>query len=213
MSIRIVVADDHKLVRAGIAALLCDVPDVEVVGQACDGFDAVKMVAELSPDILLLDLAMPGMTGLEALAKIHESQPDVRVIIISMHDIEEHVLRAFKLGAMGFMLKDVAPEELVQAIMTVNMGNTWLSTSVSNTVVSSYLRRGESEEDSVQLTARQSQVLKMIAEGYSMKKISVALDLSVKTIETFRTQIMRRLDIHDIAGLVRYAIRQHIISP
>lgn len=211
MSTRVVVADDHQLVRAGIATLLGDIPGVEVVGEASDGSEAVKMVFELTPDILFLDLAMPGMSGFEALTKINESQPGLRVIILSMHDSEEHVLRALKLGAVGFMLKDAAPEELAQAIKAVNMGNTWLSSAVSKTVISSYLGRSGNEGSLSPLTARQSQVLKMIAEGCSTKQISVTLNLSIKTIETYRIQIMDKLDIHDIPGLVRYAIRQNII--
>jgi DNA-binding NarL/FixJ family response regulator len=214
MTTRIVIADDHQLVRAGIAALLKDIAEVEVVGEACDGREAVRLAAELRPHVMFMDVAMPGMSGLEALALINETQPEVRVVILSMHDSEEHVLRALKLGAVGFMLKDAAPEELAQAIKAVTRGNTWLSAAVSKTVISSYLERSGSGSDEVQslLTARQSQVLKMIAEGCSTKEVSYALNLSVKTIETYRTQIMDKLDIHDLPGLVRYAIRQGIIE-
>jgi len=212
MVTRIVVADDHQLVRAGIAGLLADIPDVEVVGEACDGREAVRLATELRPDVLFLDLAMPGMSGLDALALINEAEPDVHVIILSMHDSEEHVLRALKLGAVGFMLKDAAPEELAQAIKAVGQGNNWLSSAVSKTVISNYLERSGSEEDQSLLTARQNQVLKMIAEGSSTKEVSFTLNLSVKTIETYRSQIMEKLDIHDLPGLVRYAIRQGIIE-
>jgi len=210
MITRIVVADDHRLVRAGIVALLGDIPGVDVVGEAADGYEALRLATELKPEILFLDLAMPGMGGLEALALINETQPDVRVIILSMQDGEEHVLRAFKLGAVGYMLKDVAPEELAQAIAAIVDGNTWLSAAVSKTVIASYLERSGDEESLNQLTARQNQVLKMIAEGGSTKSISSVLNLSVKTIETYRAQIMDKLDIHDIPGLVRYAIRHGI---
>lgn len=211
MVTRVVIADDHQLVRAGIAALLDDIPDVEVVGEAADGSEAVRLVEELLPSILFLDLAMPGMPGLEALALINESHPEVKVVILSMHDSEEHVLRALKLGATGFMLKDAAPEELAQAIKAINQGHTWLSSAVSKTVISSYVQRSGNEEGLNLLTARQNQVLKMIAEGRSTKDIGYELNLSVKTIETYRAQIMDKLDIRDIPGLVRYAIRNGII--
>jgi len=212
MITRIVIADDHHLVRAGIAALLEDIPDVEVVGEASDGYSAIKLVSELSPTILFLDLVMPGMSGLEVLALINESQPNVRVVVLSMHDSEEHVLRALKLGAVGFMLKDAAPEELAQAIKAVNQGDTWLSPSVSKTVISSYLERSGSDAGQDLLTVRQNQVLKLIAEGCSTKEVSFRLNLSIKTIETYRTQIMEKLEIHDLPGLVRYAIRNGIIA-
>lgn len=211
MGTRVVVADDHLLVRAGITTLLEDIPDVEVVGEASDGAEAVKRVAELNPDVLFLDLTMPGMSGFEALAQINESQPRVRVVILSMHETAEHVLRALKLGASGYMLKDVFPDELAQAIRAVNKGDTWLSSAISKTVVAGYLGRSDHEEAVLpQLTTRQSQVLKMIAEGHSTKQISSDLNLSIKTIETYRAQIMDKLDIHDVAGLVRYAIRNGI---
>lgn len=211
MNTRVVIADDHQLVRAGIASLLGDIPDVEVVGEAADGNEAVRLASELVPQIMFLDVAMPGMNGLDALALINEAEPSVRVIILSMHDSEEHVLRALKLGAVGFMLKDAAPEELAQAIKAIKAGHTWLSAAVSKTVIANYVERSGAEEIQSLLTVRQNQVLKMIAEGHSTKEISFALNLSVKTIETYRAQIMDKLDIHDLPGLVRYAIRQGII--
>ena len=212
MVTRIVVVDDHRLVRAGIVALLEDIPEVQVVGQASDGIQALKTVAELKPDVLILDLAMPEMSGLEVLARIHESHPRVKVIILSMHDSAEHVHRALKQGASGYLLKDVLPDELVLAIDAITQGRTWLSSAISKTVIDGYLGRNGDEASLPQLTERQNQVLKMIAEGHSTKQISGHLNLSAKTIETYRAQIMEKLDIHDIAGLVRYAIRQGIVS-
>jgi DNA-binding NarL/FixJ family response regulator len=212
MTTRVVIADDHQLVRAGIAALLGDIPQVEVVGEASSGQEAVNLASQLNPHILFLDLDMPGMSGLDALALINEAEPAVRVIILSMHDSKEHVLRALKLGAVGFMLKDAAPEELAQAIKAVNRGDSWLSSAVSKTVISGYLERNGSDEEQNPLTVRQRQVLKMITEGCSTKEVSFSLNLSIKTIETYRTQIMDKLDIHDLPGLVRYAVRQGIIS-
>ena len=212
MVTRIVVVDDHRLVRAGIVALLEDIPEVQVVGQASDGIQALKTVAELKPDVLILDPAMPEMSGLEVLARIHESHPRVKVIILSMHDSAEHVHRALKQGASGYLLKDVLPDELVLAIDAITQGRTWLSSAISKTVIDGYLGRNGDEASLPQLTERQNQVLKMIAEGHSTKQISGHLNLSAKTIETYRAQIMEKLDIHDIAGLVRYAIRQGIVS-
>ena len=209
MVTRIVVADDHQLVRAGIASLLEDIPDVEVIGEASDGEQALTLVSELRPDVLFLDLAMPGMSGLDALAHISESCPEVSVIILSMHDSVEHVHRALKLGAAGYLIKDALPNELAFAIMAVKRGGRWLSSSISKTVIDGYLGHN-GKENTLILTGRQSQVLRMIAEGHSTKQISNELSLSIKTVETYRAQIMEKLDIHDIAGLVRYAIRQGI---
>jgi len=141
MITRVVIADDHQLVRAGIASLLGDLTRVEVVGEASDGGEAVTLVSQRRPDILFLDVDMPGMSGLEALARINEAQPEVHVVMLSMHDSEELVLAALKLGAAGFMLKDAAPEELAQAIRTVGQGGVWLSAAVSKAVISSYLER------------------------------------------------------------------------
>jgi len=212
MKIRVVVADDHRLVRAGIVALLEDIPDVEVVGEASDGTQALTIVSELKPDVLFLDLAMPGMSGLEALARIRELLLPLKVIVLSMHDSAEHVHRALKDGAAGYLLKDVLPEELGHAIRAVIEGKAWLSSAISKTVIDGYLGRNGNDDVVSPLTERQSQVLKMIADGLSTKQIGSELNLSVKTIETYRAQIMDKLDIHDIAGLVRYAIRQGVIS-
>jgi DNA-binding NarL/FixJ family response regulator len=211
MSIRIVIADDHQLLRAGIASLLRDIADVEVIGEAADGAQALRLAEELKPDILFLDLVMPRMSGLEALVTLNERMPEVRVIVLSMHASEEHVLRALRLGAAGYMLKDVAPEELGLAIRAVMAGENWLSAAVSKKVIAGYVARTNGEEALDLLTARQHQVLKLLAQGVSTKDIGTQLSLSIKTIETYRAQIMERLDIHDIPGLVRYAVRQGIV--
>jgi DNA-binding NarL/FixJ family response regulator len=209
--IRVALVDDHHLVRAGIGALLRELPDVEVVGEGSDGETAIRLAQESVPDVLFLDLVMPGLSGLVALERIIGRHPDLKVIILSMHSSEEHVVRALQLGAAGYMLKDVAPEELPLALTAVMGGDTWLSSAISRTAIAEYVDRTAHEAPHDTLTARQLQVLKLIAEGHSSKDIGAELDLSVKTIETFRAQIMERLDIHDVAGLVRYAIRQGIM--
>lgn len=212
MTIRIILADDHRLVRAGIGALLRDLPEVDVVGEGADGAEAVALVDELLPDVAFLDLVMPRMSGLDALARINEMHPEVRVIVLSMHASEEHVVRSLQLGAVGYMLKDGAPDELALALAAVMKGETWLSAPISRTAITDYLRRTTMRETLLDaLTTRQRQVLKAIAEGVGTRDISEQLGLSIKTVETYRAQIMLRLDIHDVAGLVRYAIRHGIV--
>ena len=211
MPTRVVLVDDHHLVRAGIGALLRELPDVDVVGEGADGEAAIRLVRELAPDVLFLDLVMPGMSGLVALERIIGQQPDVKTIILSMHSSEEHVVRAMQLGASGYLLKDVAPDELQQALDAVMNGDTWLSSAISRTAIAEYVGRTAHESPLDTLTVRQHQVLKLLAEGYSTRDIAAQLELSVKTIETFRAQIMDRLSIHDVAGLVHYAIRQGIV--
>lgn len=211
MVTRIVVADDHGLVRAGIVALLEEIPGIEIVGEASDGVQALELITGLDPDVLILDLAMPRMSGFEVLAQIGGAGGRAKTIVLSMHDGAEHVHRALKLGAAGYLLKDVLPDELALAVNAVNKGDMWLSSAISRTVVDGYLGRRGDDGAVSPLTERQSQVLKMIAEGHSTKQIGSNLNLSVKTVETYRSQIMEKLDIRDIAGLVRYAIRQGIV--
>jgi DNA-binding NarL/FixJ family response regulator len=213
MLTRIVVVDDHRLVRAGIVSLLEGNSGIEVVGEASDGLSALALMAELDPDVLLLDLTLPGMSGFDVLAHIGESGIRAKAIVLSMHDGAEHVRRALKLGAAGYLLKDVLPDELVLAIDAVKKGNTWLSPAISKTVVDGYLGRGGNDEPLSRLTERQYQILRMIAEGRSTKQIGSELELSAKTVETHRSQIMEKLDIHDIASLVRYAVRQGVVYP
>ncbi|MBK1681204.1 response regulator [Rhodocyclus tenuis] len=211
MNIRAVLADDHQLVRAGVAALLRESGKVDVVGEAANAEEAISLVRELKPDLLLLDIAMPGMSGLEALALLNPEQPGLRVILLSMFASEEYVLRAFLQGAAGYLLKDSAPEELLLAVTAVMRGDIWLSAAISKLVVNGLLAPGGSLERNPALTSRQQQVLKLIASGKSTRAIGSELHLSVKTVETHRAQIMDKLDIHDLAGLVRYAIRQGMV--
>lgn len=212
--IRVLLAEDHALVRAGFRALLEHVPGVRVVAEAGDGRQALRLIEQHRPDIVLMDVAMPGLNGLEAAARVAEGLPHVRVIILSMHANEEYVLQALRAGAAGYVLKDADSAELELAVMAVARGETYLSPAVSKQVIADYLRRiGEEASPFEQLTPRQREVLQLIAEGHTTKEIAQVLGIHVKTVETHRARLMERLDIHDIAGLVRYAIRVGVVSP
>ncbi len=212
--IRVVLADDHALVRAGLRSLLAQASDIAVVGEASDGLEAMRAVDDLKPDIVVADVAMPGLNGIELVERLARDRPDVRVLIVSAHANEEYVLRAVRAGGAGYVLKDASPAELEQAIRAVAAGDKYLSPSMSRHVISAYLERtGDDEAPGPRLSPRQRQVLQLIAEGRSTKEIAVMLSLSVKTVETHRAQIMDRLDIHEVAGLVRYAIRIGLVTP
>lgn len=211
--IRVVVAEDHALVRAGIRSLLERLPGVEVVGEAADGREALELLKTQAPHVALLDISMPGMNGLEAAARAARRFPATRVILLSMHANEEYVHRALKAGAAGYLLKDAGAAELELAVRAVARGDTYLSPAISKQVISDYVRRTEAETTSLQaLTPRQREILQLIAEGHTTKDIAKKLDLGVKTVETHRAALMRRLDIHDVAGLVRYAIRSGLVN-
>ena len=212
-AIRVVLADDHALVRAGIRALLEKLPGIEVVGEADNGREALDLIGKSAPNLILLDISMAELGGLEALPRIVKDFPSVKVLILSGHANEEYVLRALRCGAAGYMLKEAAAEELDLAIKAVTQGKTYLSPAVSRTVVESYLQRAAGENGPIeQLTARQREILQLIAEGKNTKEIAGTLDISVKTVEAHRLQLMARLDIHDVPGLVRYAIREGLVS-
>lgn len=212
-TIRILLADDHNLVRSGLKSLLSDLKDVEVVAEAGNGRQAVELVASVKPDVVLMDIAMQELNGIEACEIISRDHPGVRIIILSMHDSGEYVEKALKAGATGYVLKDAAPRELEFALQAVTVGETYLSPRVSRQVVQSYVQPPVAVETGLgTLSPRQREILKAIAGGRSTKQIAYDLGLSVKTIETHRAQIMERLDIHDIAGLVRFAVRVKLVS-
>ncbi len=214
MNTRILLADDHTLMRAGIRSLLEKIPGVEVVGEAADGREAVALVKSTSPNMVLMDIAMAGLNGLEATARIRKEFPRVRVIILSMHANEEYVLQTLRAGAAGYLLKDSATAELELAIHAVARGDTYLSPAISKRVIDDYLGRTSGQKSfAEQLTPRQREILQLIAEGKSTKEIAYLLNLSIKTVETHRTQLMDRLDIHDVPGLVRYAMRIGLVTP
>jgi DNA-binding NarL/FixJ family response regulator len=211
---RILLADDHTLVRAGLRKLLESFPDIDVIGEAEDGLSLLCLAVELQPDLVLMDISMPGLNGLDATARLVKTQPQSKIIILSMYQTEEYVRQALRQGAHGYLLKDAAPLELQLAIAAVLQGRTYLSPAVSKGVLSDYVHRLRIEEaPGDKLTARQREVLQLIAEGNSTKEIARRLALSAKTVDTHRSQLMKQLGIQEVTGLVRYAVRTGIISP
>jgi DNA-binding NarL/FixJ family response regulator len=211
--VRVLLADDHQLVRSGLRALLESLPDVEVVGDTGDGREAIDLTTSRQPHIVLMDIAMPGLNGLEATARLRQSSPHTRIIILSMHASANYVAEALQAGASGYLLKNCTPGELSLAIAAVARGEVWLSPSVSRPVVQEY-REAAAQRGKLRavLTPRQRETLQLIAEGKSTKQIAGILGVSVKTIETHRSQLMDRLEIYDVAGLVRYAIRHGFVQ-
>ena len=213
-NLRIVLADDHALVRAGFRALLQSLDGIEVVAEAENGAQALELIERHLPDLVLMDIAMPGLNGLEAAARAAKSAPEVKIIILSMHANEEYVLQSLKAGAKGYLLKDAGLAELQLALESVSSGQTFLSPAISKHLIDAYVERtSDGMEPFTLLTSRQREILQLIAEGATTKEIAQKLGVSVKTVETHRTQLMQRLDIHDLAGLVRYAIRLGITIP
>ena len=215
-SLRILLAEDHTLVRAGVRALLRQCPDIQVIAEAADGREALELTALHRPEVVLMDISMKGMNGVEATARIVKDFPQTRVIVLSMHEAEEYVQQAFQAGAAGYLLKGAEVGELEMAIRAVARGGTYISPSISRFLVSGYLSRGKGQSGKPdpleRLTSRQREILQLIAEGHSTKEIAYQLHLSIKTVETHRAQLMERLDIHDVAGLVRFALRSGLIS-
>ncbi|TMA25144.1 MAG: response regulator transcription factor [Deltaproteobacteria bacterium] len=212
--LRLLLADDHTLVRAGMRALLSELPDVEVVAETGDGREALRLISEQKPDIALVDISMPGLNGLEVAARVTKDQPATRVLIVSMHSDDEYVRRAMLAGAAGYLLKNAHRSELEMALRAVARGDCWLSPAVSKQVIAA-MNHGSSLAGTPLevLTPRQREVLQLIAEGLSTKEIAQRLQLGVKTVETHRTELMERLRIHGVAGLVRYAIRVGLVHP
>lgn len=218
---RILLADDHALVRAGFRALIQKIAGVEVIAEAADGHEALRLIRELTPDIAFMDISMPGMNGLEVTARAMKESLGTRIIILSMHADDEYVLHAIRSGALGYILKDAEIAELERAIQTVSEGKMFLCSAVADHFIGQYPDRiemaqkktGKVEKRFEALTPRQREILQLIAEGHTTKEIASKLNLSIKTVETHRSQIMDRLNIRDIAGLVRYAIRSGIVQP
>lgn len=214
MSIRIILADDHKIIRDGLRALLEKEPDMEVVGEAQDGLTTIKLAKKLLPNIVIMDIGMPDMNGIDATRQIFSETQGIKVIALSMHSDRRFVLQMLKAGASGYLLKDSAFEELASAIKTVMAGQPYLSPKITDVVIKEYIVSLPKNEESVftKITPREREVLQLIAEGKTTKQIAAFLNVSVKTIETHRQQIMEKLDIHSIAELTKYAIREGLTS-
>ncbi|KAB8140654.1 response regulator transcription factor [Chloroflexia bacterium SDU3-3] len=209
--IRILLADDHRLFRAGVRALLQPLDDIVILGEASDGPGALELIDRLGPDVVLMDIAMAGMSGLDVAQALVRAASPTRVIFLSMHANEEYVVQALRVGAAGYVLKDADTVELELAIRAAARGDIYLSPFVSRQVVESYVQRTQPDSPAP-LSIRQREILRLIAEGHSTQEIALQLGLSAKTVEKHRAQLMERLGIYDIAGLVRYAIRARIIS-
>jgi DNA-binding NarL/FixJ family response regulator len=212
--IRILIVEDHALVRAGMKALLQKIEGIEVVGDMGDGLEAAKSVQMDAPDLVLMDIAMPGLNGLDATARIVKDSPTTRVILLSMHANEEYFRQALQVGASGYLLKGAELAELELAIRTVSRGETYLTPTIAKYAVEAYRTKPEGLSGPLaRLSSRQREILQLIAEGQTTKDIAQRLSVSVKTVETHRSQLMERLDIHDVPGLVRLAIRVGLIQP
>ena len=216
MSYRVLVADDHGVVRQGLRALLEKSSEVSVVGEASDGREAVRLADELHPDIVIMDIAMPLVNGIDASSLIAGRVPDTKVIILSMHSDESYILRALSAGAKGYLLKDSAEEDLLPAVKTVAAGRPYFSPAISATLLEEYLRamKNRNLKDSYELlTNREKEILQLLAEGKSNKDVAVILNLSPYTVESHRTNLMQKLNLHNTAEIVLYAVRKNIIVP
>lgn len=209
---RILLADDHALVRAGIRALAERIEGVEVVAEAGNGAEALKLIKELKPDLVLLDISMPETSGFEVLAQQAKEFPDVRVIVLTVHEAEAYAIRALRQGAAGFLLKSAASVELEAAIKTVTRGETYVSPELSKRSLLEYGKASTERSRLDTLSPRQREILKLVADGLNTKEIAGHLSISTKTVETHRAQLMERLNIHDVAGLVRFAIKMGLVD-
>jgi two-component system response regulator NreC len=214
-SITVILAEDHTIVRKGIRALLEAEAEFSVLAEASDGREAVSQVGKFHPDIILMDISMPGLNGLEATRQIKQRYPQTNVLVLSMHDTNEHIFQILQAGASGYLLKHTAPKELVQALRTIALGETYLSPSISKVVIEAYIRTAEAgmkHDHFDKLTNREREVLQLIAEGKSSPQIAAMLHISEKTVRNHRNHLMKKLDLHSIADLTRYAIRKGVIE-
>lgn len=212
--VRVLLAEDHTIVRKGLRSLLDSEVGIEVIGEAADGREAVEKAGQLLPDVILMDIAMPGLNGLEATRQIKKRFPEVKVLILTMHANEEYVFQILRAGASGYVVKQAAPSELVSAIQAVYRGESFLSPLISKTVIEAYIQQAEAmagEDSYDQLTPREREVLQLVAEGHSNREIAGLLHISVKTVETHRAHLMDKLDIHNTAELTQYAMRKGVI--
>ncbi|QQZ40378.1 response regulator transcription factor [Pseudomonas sp. SK3(2021)] len=216
MTCNLLLVDDHSLIRAGVRALVMDIPGYAVIGEANDGAQVLEMVERLSPDIILLDISMKDIGGLEALKKLKVAHPQSKVLILSMHTDPALIMQALESGAHGYLLKDTTANELEHALDALRNNERYLSPAIAHTVINQALIRVQKPHpepvETHNLTARQLEILRLIVRGKSTREIAHGLGLSIKTVETHRSQIMKRLQIYDVAGLVLFAVREQIIS-
>jgi len=212
--ISVLLAEDHTIVRKGLRSLLDAETDIEIVGEAEDGQQAIELVQRLLPDVVLMDITMPILNGLEATRQIKKLFPQVKVVVLTVHSTEEYIFQILRAGASGYVVKQAAVSELVQAIQTVYRGASFLSPSISHQVVEEYGRRAEAMEDKLdRLTDREREVLQLIAEGRTNREIASRLHVTVKTVEAHRAHLMDKLDLHSTAELTKYALRKGMVSP
>ncbi|MFJ5300142.1 response regulator [Pseudomonas sp. NPDC088368] len=216
MTCTLLLVDDHALIRAGVRALVSDIPGYQVIGEAASGEHLLELTLELKPDIILLDISMKDSNGLDALERLHRTLPESKVLILSMHTDPHMIMRALEGGAHGYLLKDATATEIEQALDALRNGERYLSPAIAHTVINQALVSAQSSKvepaDNHNLTARQLEILRLIVRGKSTREIASGLNLSVKTVETHRSQIMKRLQIFDVAGLVLFCVREQIIS-
>jgi two-component system nitrate/nitrite response regulator NarL len=210
--IKLLLVDDHPVVRKGIASCLAKFPNLQIVGEAADGPEAIRKAKELNPDIVLMDVDMPQMDGLAATQLLRKEMPNVKVLILSMHRQTDAVLRILQSGAVGYVLKEASPEELVQAIQNVSVGESFFSPAVARLALNQFVRGPSEAPSAMDLTNREREVLILIADGLSNKEIASRLNVGVRTVETHRERIMRKLNIHSVAGLTRFAIAKGLVS-
>ena len=216
MNFRVLIADDHGIVRQGLRALLEKSPDVSVVGEASDGREAVRLAAELRPNIVVMDIAMPMLNGVDATSQILSRDPEIKVIILSMHSDESYILRALSVGAKGYLLKDSAEGDILLAVQTVAKGRPYFSPVIASTLLDEYLqtmKKNKVRDSYDLLSEREKEVLQLLAEGKSNKEVASVLNLSPYTIESHRTSLMQKLNLHNTAEIVLYAVRKNIIVP
>ena len=211
-AIRVLLVEDHNLVRAGIRSLLDSFQDIDVVGEAANGRDALRMTRQLGPEVVLMDISMPELNGMEATGRLKKCCPDSKVLMLSMHNDEEYVAQSLRAGARGYLVKDAATKELELAIHTLARGEIYISSSVSMSVVDKLMADDSDGSALNQLTSRQREILQLVAEGCSTREIAERLSLSIKTVETHRTHLMERLEITDVPGLVRFALKAGLIQ-